>query len=61
MKSILLTIASLLFVIQNVYTMTVDVRPGQVDCYYETLDVGEKITVSYQVRFFDSSVFLIRD
>ncbi|KAI9486788.1 MAG: COPII-coated vesicle protein [Benjaminiella poitrasii] len=39
----------LLLILQNVYTMTIELKPGQVECFYEDLEVGEKITVSYQV------------
>lgn len=52
MTRLLLSIASALFVLQCVYAMTIDIRPGEVDCYYENLDVGEKITISYQVSSF---------
>ena len=30
--------------------MSVIIKPGEVQCYHEELEVGEKITVSYQVR-----------
>lgn len=30
--------------------MTIDVEVGEVECYYEELDVGERLTLSYEVR-----------
>ncbi|KAI7902325.1 emp24/gp25L/p24 family/GOLD-domain-containing protein [Cokeromyces recurvatus] len=49
MKRILFIITVLLLILQNAYAMTIELEPTQIDCYYEDLDVGEKITVSYQV------------
>ncbi|KAI8877659.1 hypothetical protein K501DRAFT_229863, partial [Backusella circina FSU 941] len=41
-------IAFVLF-IQAVVALTTEIAPGTTDCYFEELEVGEKITLSYQV------------
>ncbi|KAI9259202.1 COPII-coated vesicle protein [Helicostylum pulchrum] len=50
MNRLLLVIASFLLIIQHVYTMSVDIEPGEVDCYFEDLEVGERLTISYEVN-----------
>lgn len=54
MNRLLLVIASFLLIIQHVYTMSVDIEPGEVDCYFEDLEVGERLTISYEVNNFFS-------
>lgn len=50
MNRLLLAIASLLLIIQNLYAMTINIDAGEVECYYEELDAGERITISYEVK-----------
>ncbi|KAG2203744.1 hypothetical protein INT46_010678 [Mucor plumbeus] len=49
MNRLLLGLTALLLLIQHACSMSVIIKPGEVQCYYEELEVGEKITVSYQV------------
>lgn len=44
---LLFTIA--LCAVQYVYTLSIEIKPGEVDCYYEDLEVGERVTISYEV------------
>lgn len=32
--------------------MSVDIEAGGVDCYFEDLEVGERVTISYEVNGF---------
>jgi hypothetical protein len=50
MNRLLLGVVALLLAIQNVYAMSILLKPGQTDCYYEVLEKGERIIVSFQVR-----------
>lgn len=52
MNRLLLVIASFLLIIQHVYTLSVDIEAGEVDCYFEDLEVGERLTISYEVNNF---------
>ncbi|KAI8638279.1 emp24/gp25L/p24 family/GOLD-domain-containing protein [Parasitella parasitica] len=49
MNRLLFGLATLLLFIKHVCSMSVIIKPGEVQCYHEDLEVGEKITVSYQV------------
>ncbi|CAO3614930.1 unnamed protein product [Mucor fragilis] len=49
MNRLLLGLATLLLLIQYACSMSTIIKPGEVQCYHEELEVGEKITVSYQV------------
>ncbi|KAI7877296.1 emp24/gp25L/p24 family/GOLD-domain-containing protein [Mucor mucedo] len=49
MNRLLLAITALLLIIQHVYAMTIDIDAGEKECYYEELDVGERLTLSYEV------------
>lgn len=49
MNRLLLGLATLLLLIQQACSMSTIIKPGEVQCYHEELEVGEKITVSYQV------------
>lgn len=49
MNRLLLGLTALLLLIQHACSMSVIIKPGEVQCYHEELEVGEKITVSYQV------------
>lgn len=50
MNRFLLAITALLLIIQHVYAMTIDIDAGEKECYYEELDVGERLTLSYEVN-----------
>ncbi|KAI8092416.1 emp24/gp25L/p24 family/GOLD-domain-containing protein, partial [Gilbertella persicaria] len=43
-----LLLSALLF-LQGLFAMYIDIQPGEIECFYEHLEKGEKMTVSYQV------------
>jgi hypothetical protein len=49
MNRLLFALASILLTIQLAYALSVEIKGGAVDCYFEELEVGEKITISYEV------------
>ncbi|CAO3625020.1 unnamed protein product [Mucor hiemalis] len=49
MNRFLIALTFVLFVVQYVYTLSIDIKPGEINCYYEELDVGERVTISYEV------------
>lgn len=49
MNRLLLLFAIALCAVQYVYTLSIEIKPGEVDCYYEDLEVGERVTISYEV------------
>ncbi|ORE05657.1 supernatant protein factor C-terminal domain-containing protein [Rhizopus microsporus var. microsporus] len=42
-------LASFLLLVQHIIALSINIKAGEVDCYYEYLEVGEKLIVSYQV------------
>lgn len=51
MNRLLLLFAIALCAVQYVYTLSIEIKPGEVDCYYEDLEVGERVTISYEVTY----------
>lgn len=49
MNRLLFALASILFTTQLAYALSVDIEAGATDCYFEELEVGEKITISFEV------------
>jgi hypothetical protein len=50
MKQVLVAVIAFVLLIQSVVALTTEIAPHTTDCYFEELEVGEKITLSYQVR-----------
>lgn len=48
---IVTVLASVLLLVQHIIALSINIKAGEVDCYYEYLEVGEKLIVSYQVKF----------
>lgn len=49
MSRVLLLIALCLVIIQCVSSLSIVLRAHEKECFFEELEVGEKVTMSYQV------------
>ncbi|KAG1053075.1 hypothetical protein G6F46_004853 [Rhizopus delemar] len=47
--SVVCSLASLFVLAQYTSALSTYVKAGEIDCYYENIEVGEKLTISYQV------------
>ncbi|KAG1318929.1 hypothetical protein G6F62_012096 [Rhizopus arrhizus] len=47
--SVICSLASLFVLAQYTSALSTYVKAGEIDCYYENIEVGEKLTISYQV------------
>jgi hypothetical protein len=48
--SVVCSLASLFVLAQYTSALSTYVKAGEIDCYYENIEVGEKLTISYQVK-----------
>ncbi|KAI8363794.1 emp24/gp25L/p24 family/GOLD-domain-containing protein [Choanephora cucurbitarum] len=49
MQRVQFSLACIVLWLQVMYAMYIDIQPGTVECFYENLEMGEKLTVSYEV------------
>jgi hypothetical protein len=56
-KNMIITVlASFLLLVQHIIALSINIKAGEVDCYYEYLEVGEKLIVSYQVKIYNKYI-----
>lgn len=53
---IITVLASFLLLVQHIIALSINIKAGEVDCYYEYLEVGEKLIVSYQVKIYNKYI-----
>lgn len=55
---IVTVLASVLLLVQHIIALSINIKAGEVDCYYEYLEVGEKLIVSYQVKNIYKNIYM---